>query len=259
MLARPDSCQNEIMGEWLPPPLVWLEGLGGVALTVATGAAAYLVQGAAELHAERRRAELARVDAQLERLYGPLLAALTTAVAVFKLFAEERVGVAWPGGMPELMRRVREDESLRAEYEQWMAVSVLPQHDRAARLLQEQIHLLEDRHMPQYLLDYVAMTAAYRVIRAKWDAGDHTMLFSPLRMPPGLDVHVRDTFDALKRRQAQLLEGASDPVISLVLRWVLPGWARRLLLGSADAGGGSIDTVDGVGRAAGRADRRPTC
>ena len=91
-----------------------------------------------------------------------------------------------------------------------------------------QSHLVEEAHMPQDMLDYMAMVHAYSVLRVRWGRGDLSELFSPLRMPPGLLPHVRDTFDALKARQAALAgaDQGSAVVASALVRW-LPASVKR--------------------------------
>ena len=76
---------------------------------------------------------------KLERLYGPLLAVLSSTTAVFSLFARSVVGVQYPEGMPELMRRVAEDDTLRESYVEWMETSILPAHQRVATIIEQEV------------------------------------------------------------------------------------------------------------------------
>ncbi len=182
----------------------------GIAPAVITASASIVVAVAVfvanqltHLRNERRQAALARVNAQLRDLYGPLFAL----VAV-----NEHLWTAMRGAyLPERDRRrsgsLSEDEA--EEWQRWLQQGLMPANVRMRDLILQHADLIVEDDMPHPLQDFCAHVASYEVYLSK---PDNRRIGRALIGHPGAPyvTYVQDRFAALKAEQARLL-GAARP------------------------------------------------
>jgi hypothetical protein len=147
-----------------------------------------------------RQDRLARLNAQLEELYGPLFALAQASAAAFAALRERHEHGRVYGSGTELT-----DEQ-RQVWTQWMTTVFMPMNRRSYEIIVTKAHLLDGDEMPQCLLDFCAHVAGYEAIVGRWDNGDYSTVGSLLNHPGDPYVeHLRETFGRLKRRQQQVL------------------------------------------------------
>lgn len=147
-----------------------------------------------------RQDQLARLNAQLEELYGPLFALSQASTAVFTAFRERHEhGPAYVPGA-ELTAEQRE------VWAQWMTTVFMPINRRSYEIIVTKAHLLEGDEMPKFLLDFCAHVAGYEAVLQRWEDGDYSDVGSLLDHPGEPYLHyIRDSFVTLKKRQQALL------------------------------------------------------
>jgi hypothetical protein len=176
----------------------WVPVLGGVAVALAAGIVAYLNT----LRINTRQARLARVNAQLEELYGPLLALAESTNSAWHTFRSRH--------RPDDVHFFTEDSPLtdeeRRAWVAWMTTVFHPTNRRSYELIVTKTHLLEDGQMPPALLTFLAHVSGYDVVTEAWRADDFRELASIVNHPgePYL-AYLRSSFSTLKQRQQRLL------------------------------------------------------
>jgi hypothetical protein len=146
-----------------------------------------------------RQDQLARVNAQLEEFYGPLLALSQASNRAWLAFRRRyRPGGPYFDGT--------ETEADRNNWVHWMREVFIPTNRRIYEIIVTKAHLLDDDEMPPCLLDLCAHVAGYEAMVKRWDKGDTTELTSLLNHPsePFLQ-YVSESFARLKHLQQELL------------------------------------------------------
>ena len=151
---------------------------------------------------ERRQALLARVNAQLRELYGPLQALVHVNELVWKSLRDS-------SALPAGNERIDMGQLGKHELGTWMAWlnhSLMPANVRMRDLILDHADLIIEAEMPGPLLAFCAHVSAYEVIlRSNAESGVHAG--NRLIGHPGdVYVHYVDrSFAALKDEQARLL------------------------------------------------------
>jgi hypothetical protein len=169
---------------------------GAVLLALTAAVAKYALDG----WADRRRARLERLNLQLERLYGPLLAlshandqAWTSFRAVYR-----SQGSYWdPKNPPTPAEAVA--------WRLWITEVFMPLNERLEALTINQSHLLEEDEVPPCLLALCAHVEAYRGILAEWRNGNFTQSTPPVLYPGDVLKYACERYLGLKSRQAALV------------------------------------------------------
>jgi len=176
---------------------VWLTGI--VSLVVAFVAASLAYWNNRRMSAYQ--GQLARVNKQLEELYGPLLALSSSNTAAWREFVRRfRPGRAHVFDGSEVSDQDRQTWIL------WMNSVFLPSNRRSAELITTKAHLMVDDAVPQCLLDFCAHVAGYEVTAKRWEQGDYTVLSSVINHPGGeYNRHIQQRFLELKQLQQRLL------------------------------------------------------
>jgi len=153
------------------------------------------------LRLARRKDRLDRVSRQLSEFYGPLLSLVSTGTSTWTLFRKTyRPGGSFWGRLPE------PTEHEAATWRLWMSEVFMPLNRRIAEVIHSKADLLEEREMPQCLLDVCAHVASYEPVLERWAAGDfseHTAL--SLFPQKELQAYASRSFHSLKARQSLLL------------------------------------------------------
>lgn len=175
-----------------------------VLITAVASVAVALVAGLLTYRNSRklglRQDQLARVNLQLEELYGPLFALSQASNAVWAAFRERHQhGMAYVADA-DLTQEQRE------LWTHWIANVFMPVNRRIFETIVSKAHLLEGDVMPQSLLDFCAHVAGYEAVITRWAEGDYSTIGSLLDHPgePFL-TYVKESFVALRQRQRVLL------------------------------------------------------
>lgn len=159
----------------------------------------YVLNQRAQVQAERRQAQLARVNSQLRDLYGPLHALVDV---------NERIWEALrTAGLPP---REQRESAIRWEpWQDWMTHSLMPANTRMRDLLLAHADLLIDADFPEPLREFCAHVTSYEVLLST-DSDGHGLALIRHPGTPYVE-YVRDSFARLKAEQARLLSGADGP------------------------------------------------
>ncbi|HEU5471806.1 MAG TPA: hypothetical protein VFV67_14240 [Actinophytocola sp.] len=173
-----------------------IAAVSSVLVAVLAGLFAYLNSRAASVRQDR----LARVNAQLEELYGPLFALSQASNAVWRTFRERhRFGMVF-------VPAAELTEEQRQVWVRWIRDVFLPMNRRAYEVIVTKAHLLEGEEMPRCLLDFCAHVAGYEPVVRGWEDGDIAEIGSIVDHPGSTYLdYVRETFATLKKRQLELL------------------------------------------------------
>jgi hypothetical protein len=149
-----------------------------------------------------RKARLDRVNAQLEALYGPMLAYSSANQAAWttfrKFYRPQEVYFFAPGA--------KLSEADLAAWIVWMEHVFMPANRAMYNLIVGKTHLLDDDDMPPTLLEFLAHVAGYEVVLRDWAKGDYSKLTSLINHPGSeFDSYLRESFKRLKNRQQDLL------------------------------------------------------
>lgn len=162
----------------------------------------YLAKYLNNLRIAQRKDQLERVSAQLRELYGPLYAlarASSNTWLKFRKLYRPNVVNYWESS-PE------PSEEEATAWRLWMAEVFTPLNAKMARLVISHADLLDDRQMPQCLLDLCAHVYAYKVVLECWKAGDFSTNTSVIDFPADeLLSYTETVYRKLKQRQLNLL------------------------------------------------------
>ncbi|WP_405533708.1 hypothetical protein OG592_41055 (plasmid) [Streptomyces avidinii] len=155
---------------------------------------AFLLAQRAQVLQERRQAHLARVNAQLRELYGPLLAL----VDVNEKIWESLRATSLPP------QTERSPEAGTAEWVTWRNQVLMPANREMCELIKRHADLIEGPAIPEPLLVLCAHVLALEIAMSSEASG---VLQRPLVRHPGADYvdYVRTTFSLLKAEQQKLL------------------------------------------------------
>jgi hypothetical protein len=157
---------------------------------------------------ERRKANIAFISGQLEKLYGPLLALSSSTDQAWKQFQSRNR----PGKDYYFDDEDPPTEAQAREFRHWMNLVLMPMNIKMQEVIAGNAHLIEGSAMPDPFLDFLAHVQEYRAVIAKWkpeDAGaaltKRAANTSGLNFPKAFDAYVKDKFNELKARQNELL------------------------------------------------------
>jgi hypothetical protein len=149
-----------------------------------------------------RKARLDRVNAQLEELYGPMLAYSSANAAAWAIFRQSYR----PHNAYFFAPGAKLSEADLAAWIAWMQRVFMPANRAMYALIVGKTHLLDDDDMPPTLLEFLAHVAGYEVVLQDWEKGDYSKLTSLINHPGSeFESYLRESFGRLKDRQQQLL------------------------------------------------------
>jgi hypothetical protein len=129
---------------------------------------------------QRRQARLARLNAQLEELYGPIYATLEASRIAYRRLLDKlrpgSVSLFDPGSAPP------SEEELRI-FRRWIETVSHPRATEAHERIISKAHLLIEDEMPECLLTFCAHKAGYDVLIQRWHDQDFTEHLSVVRHP----------------------------------------------------------------------------
>ena len=179
---------------------------------IAVISAALVAGGLSYLQAQRldrRKARLARLNAQLEELYGPVYATLEASRIAYRRLLDKLCpdkDSLFDGPQPP------DEEQLRI-FRLWIEMVSHPRATEAYKRIIDKGHLLIEDEMPKCLLDFCAHKAGYDVLIKRWQNQDFTEHLSVVRHPgEELYEYLRESFTRLKREQGEELKATQGRV-----------------------------------------------
>ena len=149
---------------------------------------------------ERKKAEVALLNEQLGKLYGPLYALSEASRATWKRFREK----FRPSGAYFDPENPPSDHEL-VTWRRWMLSVFMPMNESMVTTIVNNLHLIEGEQIPPSFLDLIAHVEAYKVVKKRWKEGDFSEHTSLLNYPAELTQEVSETFHELKKRQVKLI------------------------------------------------------
>lgn len=169
-----------------------------VITAVVAAAGTYLGTYLNNISLARRQDQLARVNAQLKDLYGPLAALLLSTQVLFDAWRRWELPLekGWKDSSAEEQQRWRG----------WMRTVLQPRNIAMADLVMRHADLIDEMRMPPSLVALCAHVRYYEALQARWDEGDVERYIPYLLFPRDVTHDVLEAFNRLKARQADLLE-----------------------------------------------------
>jgi hypothetical protein len=162
----------------------------------------YLAKYLNDLRIAQRKDQLERVNAQLRELYGPLYALARASGNTWLNFRK----LNRPDVVSYWESSPQPSEKEAAAWRRWMAEVFAPLNAEMARLVVSHADLLDDRQMPQCLLDLCAHVHAYKVVLEGWKVGDFSRNTSVIDFPADeLLSYTGTVYSNLKQYQLNLL------------------------------------------------------
>lgn len=152
---------------------------------------------------DERKAQIERVNVQVGKLYGPLLACVHATRTAYAAMVRQHS----PDGTSEGFRAAVRDDPGGPEgqaYRRWMKTVLQPLNERASETIVNNVDLLEAGRVDPTLLQFVAHVSAYKVILRRWEEGAIGE-WSAISYPNQLLEYVTREFKRIKRKQAELL------------------------------------------------------
>jgi hypothetical protein len=171
-----------------------------VAATILLALGGYFGTYLNNLRIAQRKDRLDRINRQLARFYGPLLALTTTHGSVIEVFVQM---YQQRGAQPALRDGMQvEGEAI---FKLWWQEVFLPLHSQMLDILINRTDLIRESKMPEVLLLAGAALESRRGALAQWELGDLTAMGWTPALPEDLVTYAADGFAELKLEQAQLL------------------------------------------------------
>lgn len=153
----------------------------------------------AERHRQKHQTQLAHIESQLERLYGPLFFLLHEGTSSFQDFCATlgRHHVFAEGG--EIS-----PEDLEA-WLFWVDNDFMPRNTAIQELLASNAHLIEGSRMPDSYIRFIDHHNSWRVSHLRWkEEGVPYIWRAKQNWPVSFERDVISTYEELKKRQAEL-------------------------------------------------------
>jgi hypothetical protein len=178
------------------------------AASIVAAAIGYLSTQVVNLRLEQHRNQLARVNQQLSKLYGPLHAMTqSNGIAYYGMRDKYDPEGLFDQRTADSLARITPEQ--RETYKLWMVNVLQPTSRMARELLLHNTDLLLQGKMPESVLRWFAHVAGYDAILTSWANGDDSELFSLVPYPRDFTEYIAESFQTLQARQADLLERIS--------------------------------------------------
>lgn len=147
-------------------------------------------------------AELDRTDRQLRELYGPLYALVALEQEAFGPFVRHARGPSTRSYFSASNPPSKAEEGL---WRLWNDTVDFPNYLKMEKIILSHADLLIEDEFPKPLGELLAHIAGYKLTRARWAAKDFSVHLSFFNYPTSVRQYAKDSYEALKTRQAQLL------------------------------------------------------
>ena len=159
---------------------------------------------------QRRQARLARLNAQLEELYGPIYATLEASRIAYRRLLDKlrpgSVSLFDPSSAPP-------SEEELCTFRRWIETVSHPRATEAYERIINKAHLLIEDEMPECLLTFCAHKAGYDVLIERWHSQDFTEHLSVVRHPGNrLYEYLEQSFTRLKKEQGEELAATQGKI-----------------------------------------------
>lgn len=170
-----------------------------IAASILLAAAGWYVSHLNEIRLERRKARLELVNKQLNEFYGPLYVSTIAGRVAYETLLK-RLGRSEVNLKYEFL-----NDRDKSEWTIWLKHVFTPLNEIREHIIINNSYLFREQEMPKCLHDFVAHSAGYKAILAKWEQGDFTCLFSIIDFPVELEKYATASYRELKMEQAKLL------------------------------------------------------
>lgn len=171
-----------------------------VVVTVCLAFFGYMITYIMARNLARKKDKLELVNRRLNEFYGPLYVATQAGRISYEALLK-RLGRTVTVFPPDREPTQAEQE----EWFLWMKTVFTPLNDLREKLIIEKAHLIVEEKMPDSLLRLVTHVVGYKPVLEKWEKGDFSEKFSFIAFPEELEEYVTNSYAALKKEQADLL------------------------------------------------------
>ena len=171
--------------------------------TIGLALIGYLATYAQQRIQANRDAKLARVNAQLRELYGPLYSVLKANQSIWEQFSQK----LWPshGKAAYFAKGESLTEQELERWRVWMLEVFEPLNQKIEQVILDNGDLVEEENFRPIFVQTLSHIAAYRALYPRWQAGDFSEHTSVVDYPSDLLAHVEPIYLRLRARQAALM------------------------------------------------------
>lgn len=171
-------------------------------LSYATIAAVFSFLGKSlyALMIERRKANLAYINSQIEKLYGPLFILDNTGKTAYHTFLKK----ISREGDPSLEQSLSEDEL--KEWVLWVEDIFMPINLEMENIIKQNSHLLNEKDTPNPILDFICHVTVYKTVLKKWKSNQFNEIFSLIDFPADFTTYIQKSYVELKQKQHEYLK-----------------------------------------------------
>lgn len=173
-----------------------------ITITILLAIIGYLATYWNSLLIARRNDQLELINKRLGDFYGPLYIATQSSNRAYKAFLS-KLRRNPESRLVDRHRAPTEAELL--EWRLWVENVFMPINEHIEDLILNNAYLIQEKEMPECLLQFIVHVSAYKAITEKWRNGDFRDIDSIIDFPKELEVYATDSYKQLKARQIELL------------------------------------------------------
>jgi hypothetical protein len=169
-----------------------------VIITIGLAIVGYIITHQRELALAKRKERLELINKQLNEFYGPLYTALESGHRASQAFFRNRDMKA---KLPQSSEKLTDQD----EWRLWVKTVILPLNTITETVILEKAYLIQEEKMPEFLLEFVAHTGAYRVLIAQWNQEKTELEYALISFPKDIHAYATHAYQELKREQLKLI------------------------------------------------------
>ncbi|MBL7780277.1 MAG: hypothetical protein JNM22_03600 [Saprospiraceae bacterium] len=153
-----------------------------------------------DLLIDRRKANLAYINSQIEKLYGPLFILDNAGTTAYQTFLK-KIGRE---GDPSLDQPLSEEEI--KEWALWVEDIFMPINLEMENIIKQNSHLLNEKDTPKPILDFICHVTVYKTVLKKWKSNQFNEIFSLIDFPEDFTTYIQKSYTELKQKQYEYLK-----------------------------------------------------
>jgi hypothetical protein len=148
-----------------------------------------------DLLIERRKANLAYINNQIEKLYGPLYILDNASTTAYKTFIKKIKREKDPN-----LEKPLSEKELK-EWILWVKDIFMPINLQMENIIKLNSHLLNENDTPKAILDFICHITVYKIVLKKWENNDYQEIYSLIDYPEELSNYIAISYNDLKIKQ----------------------------------------------------------
>jgi hypothetical protein len=175
----------------------------GLTVTILLALLGYFATYVNNLRLARRSDKLKHVTTQIDELYGPLYIITQTG----QMLSQALRAKGLRRGKENLIEDSPASANEISEWRIWIEQVFQPLNEQLEKIIINKAHLIIEEEMPHCLKRFLAHSAGYKAVVAKWHLNDFSENTSVIAYPGELEEYAASSYAKLKYQQRKLIEG----------------------------------------------------